>query len=360
MEKKNLFTVLGMCMVFATGLTGCGESQTDNIKQNVSEATNDTLEGTETSDTTEVETGEDQTASYPLSVENFNQTTTYDKAPEKVIALSYSSAELLTALGLEESVIAIYQSSNTVDEVSPEYQEAVKKIPVPESINSGGVPTLENMLALKGDMIISQSYFYNVAAFGTMEDYAANGVNIYVPEGTYVLGADMENVYTDIRNFGNIFGVQERAEELIADMQEQIAEVTTAIEGQASVKVMVFDSEMNGAIYTSGGGSLENSLIELAGGENVFADLEEQFTSIAVEEIISRNPEVIVINDYGALTAEEKIDYLKSLEELSEVDAIKNERFVSIPFFSVMPGVQNTDVVKVIASELYPELFNAE
>ena len=162
MKKKKVFAVLGMCMVFTMGLIGCGGSQEDNIGQNVSEVANDTSERIEATDKTEEE---NQTASYPLSVENFNQTTVYEKAPEKVIALSYSSAELLTALGLEESVIAIYQSSNTVDEVLPEYQEAVKTIPVPESINSGGVPTLENMLALEGDMIVSQSYFYNIAAF---------------------------------------------------------------------------------------------------------------------------------------------------------------------------------------------------
>ena len=63
-EKKKVFAVLGMCMVFTMGLIGCGGSQEDNIGQNVSEVANDTSERIEATDKTEEE---NQTASYPLS-----------------------------------------------------------------------------------------------------------------------------------------------------------------------------------------------------------------------------------------------------------------------------------------------------
>lgn len=110
----------------------------------------------------------------------------------------------------------------------------------------------------------------------------------------------------------------------------------------------------------SGGVGLAQNLIELAGGENIFADTDKQFLNVGAEEIISRNPDVIVIHAYtylGDEDAQGKIDYLMNAAELSEVTAIKNNNIVIVPLFQVNPSIQNVNYVENLAAAMYPELF---
>ena len=58
-------------------------------------------------------------------IENNGRTTTYDSVPERVVVLSYSNAETMAALGLEDKVVAAFPGMYTLDDVLPEYQEAV-------------------------------------------------------------------------------------------------------------------------------------------------------------------------------------------------------------------------------------------
>ena len=71
-------------------------------------------------------------------IENNGRTTTYDSVPERVVVLSYSNAETMAALGLEDKVVAAFPGMYTLDDVLPEYQEAVAAMPfITEGLNSG-------------------------------------------------------------------------------------------------------------------------------------------------------------------------------------------------------------------------------
>lgn len=230
----------------------------------------------------------------PVSVENFNQVTEYTGKPERVVALTLNSAEILAALGEEDCLVGIAVNNNTVEDVLPEYVEAIQAVPAPEEINTG-IPSLEGLMSLSPDLIVANSYYFNVPTFGTMEDYAGNGIHFYVPEGSYVENATIENTYNDIRNLGKILGKTEEAEKLVQDMQDRISAVQKAVEGQESVRVMMFDSINEDLLCVAGGSGLAQNLVELAGGRNIFSDLEEQFPTVSMEDIIKEDPEVIVI-----------------------------------------------------------------
>ena len=294
----------------------------------------------------------------PVSVENFNQVTEYTGKPERVVALTLNSAEILAALGEEDCLVGIAVNNNTVEDVLPEYVEAIQAVPAPEEINTG-IPSLEGLMSLSPDLIVANSYYFNVPTFGTMEDYAGNGIHFYVPEGSYVENATIENTYNDIRNLGKILGKTEEAEKLVQDMQDRISAVQKAVEGQESVRVMMFDSINEDLLCVAGGSGLAQNLVEFAGGRNIFSDLEEQFPTVSMEDIIKEDPEVIVIHNYTVdpADAQSKIDYLKSAEELAGVSAVKNDRIVVIPLFAINPSLQNADAIETIAAALYPELF---
>ena len=70
----------------------------------------------------------------PVVIENMGRTTTYEEAPETAVALSYSIAEIMVALGLEDKIVAIAPSMYILDQVSEEYRETVGSFPVLEGI----------------------------------------------------------------------------------------------------------------------------------------------------------------------------------------------------------------------------------
>ena len=100
--------------------------------------------------------------------------------------------------------------------------------------------------------------------------------------------------------------------------------------------------------------SVENMLIEKAGGKNIFSDItEKQWITVSYEEILKRNPDVIVIHDYDSPSVEEKIAEIKANPSLAQLDCVKNNRFVTITLESVLPGNRMAYTVELLSKAFY-------
>lgn len=97
--------------------------------------------------------------------------------------------------------------------------------------------------------------------------------------------------------------------------------------------------------------------INHAGGVNVFEDLEKTWNTVSWEAVVEADPDIIVINDYGDTTAEEKIQSLKDNEALSDVTAIKNENFLVITLPEVFASTRVADTIEKFAEAFHPECF---
>lgn len=296
----------------------------------------------------------------PVTLENFDRTVVFKEKPKSVAVLTLNAAEILSALGETDAITAIARNGNLVEDVLPNFRAALEDRAFPDVINKG-LPTLEGMLGLGVDTVICNSYYFRVPQiFGTMEDYAANGITFYINEGSYVDKCTIENTYNDIRNIGAIFSVPERADKLIDAMKTRFAAVADKIKGLEPKSVMSFDSLTEDSFCVAGGSGLVQNLIEMAGGKNAFGDLDAQFPKVNLEEIIIRAPDVIVVHAYTAddvRDGQNKIEQLKKIRELSEIPAIKNNNFIVVPVFEVFPGLQNADYVEMLAAALHPEAF---
>lgn len=300
-------------------------------------------------------------SSYPLTIENNGVTTTYTEAPERVVVVEYPAAEIMTALGLEDKIVAVAPSMNSIDEVMEEYRDTIAELPTfPENSLTNGTPNLEAVLSMEPDFVYGTSYSFDASACGSLEDYAANDIATYASEGTYVEEPTMDNLYNDIMNIGKIFDVQDRAEQLVSEIQEREQAVADAVEGASEVPVFVFDYDMGqGVLLTTGGPTLEDYMIQLSKGTNIFGDLGTQYANVSVEEIIAKNPEwIIVTNYYTADDGQNKVDYMKSLPELAEVPAVANDNFLILSGLAVWPSLQSIDALEAIAQSLHPECFN--
>lgn len=292
----------------------------------------------------------------PVVIENMGRTTTYEEAPETAVALSYSIAEIMVALGLEDKIVAIAPSMYILDQVSEEYRETVGSFPVLEG--SYGVPTLETVLDTGAEFVFGDAYSFYASGVGTAEDFEAAGVNIYATEGTYVEDATFENIYNDIINIGKIFRVEERAEELVAQLREREASVEASVAGLEPVRVFYFDSDTGGGVdmSTVGNTGLQSLMLEMAGAENIFSDVEGQFVAVSWEDVVDRDPEYIIVCDYyGEGYADEKIAELKANPATMDMDAVVNDRFIVVPGLAMFPSLECMDAVELIAAGLHPD-----
>lgn len=289
---------------------------------------------------------------FPVTVDNCGVRTTYDRPPSRTVTIHQHPAELMLALGLKDRMVGTaFPDSAVLPELKADF-EAVPELAEKE-------PSFETVLDAEPDLV----YGGYGSAFAenegrSREAFADAGIDTHLNR-EYCGGkrVTMEDTYDEIRTIGDIFGVPDRADELVADLRGRVDEAASAVEDEPEVPVFVYDSGDKTA-FTAGGKGLGTELIRLAGGENVFADLDDVFGDVSWEQVVERRPEVIAVYDYaGAGSVEQKKEYLLSQPALADVPAVKNERFVVLPLTVTLVGIRSAHAVGDLARGLHPESF---
>ncbi len=113
--------------------------------------------------------------------------------------------------------------------------------------------------------------------------------------------------------------------------------------------MFVYDSGEEGP-FTAGAYAMPTALIEAAGGVNIMADLEKSWATVAWEPVVDRNPEIIVIVNYGEVTADQKIAFLEAHPAFASVDAVVNDRYVVLDYVEATPGPRNIRAVEKLVA----------
>ncbi len=315
--KRLSALLLALIMIFS--LSACTQKAVETEAPTTATEAVTTVAETTAAETTAAET---KAASdfEPFSVVTFEgKEVTYDHIPEKVVSFNLHTTENLLSLGLGDKIIG--KAYNNA-EVLPEYKEAFDKIPV----LAEKYPALEVVLGAGPDFVYGRSSAFGEKGVASVDSFVENDIMPYVSKATYTSGATMEDTYADYEFLGKLFGVEDKANEIISNMKAQIASVEDKVKDTKRAKVFVFDFGVDDAFTC--GRSLESDIISKAGGENVFGNIDKTWVRVSWEEVVAADPEIIVINDYGKTTAAEKIQSLKDNPALADVKAIKNDRFV--------------------------------
>lgn len=281
-----------------------------------------------------------------VTIDNYGREIVIEKMPQKVLTLGPNCSELFIALGLGDYIIG-----NTLDNHSrgplPEYAEAYAKIP---ELNYSSA-TREAVVSSGADFVYGIDWEFGKEGLD-IEELAQYGMTTYINSA-----ATLEQIYQEITDIGKIFKIEDRANEFIEDQKARIAAVEEKVKGQTPVKVLVYDSGGEG-VFTCGGSNFETLLIGKAGGKNVFDDItDKQWTTVSYEEVLKREPDIILIHDYDSPSVEEKIAAIKSDPALSQLDCVKNEKFGIITLESVLPGDRMAYTVEMLAKTFYTDLF---
>ncbi|WP_410654157.1 ABC transporter substrate-binding protein [Amycolatopsis sp. lyj-112] len=161
----------------------------------------------------------------------------------------------------------------------------------------------------------------------------------------------LEALYTDLRNLGDIFGVRQRADELVTELKGRFDKVRAAAPKTAPAKVFVYDSGTDQP-FTAGKHAAPHDIIEAAGGTNVFRDLQDGWGSVGWEAVVRAEPEVIVVVDYADQPAQDKIAFLKSSPQLKNTPAVRDNRFHIVSYGDLVSGPRNASGAESLATYL--------
>lgn len=296
-------------------------------------------------------TQQKENASYEkVTINNLGHTLTFTQPPKRAVALNQHATEIMLALGLQDSMVG---TAYLDDAILPEFKDTYAKIPV----LSKAYPSKEVFMATAPDFAYAGwKGAFTEKALGTVQELASAGIPAYIQESSTTPFPTLENVYQDIRNIGRIFDVEERAENLIATMQKDVDRTVKQVGSVTKpLNVFVYDSGEDKAVTAAG--NYMSSLIALAGGKNIFSDIEKGWAEVSWEEVVHRNPDVIVIVDYGAKTVKEKKNVLLSKKELAKAPAIINQRFIVLPLSAAAEGIRAPQTLDTLARGLHPEAF---
>ena len=200
--------------------------------QPAADADSDTQEDADAQDSADADKTADAEGTkteYPLTITTYDYDgneieTTYEKAPEKVLAVYQGSIETMLALGLEDRLVATAGLDN---EVPDELKDAFSKTNYLDEFT----PSLETVTMLEPDMILSWSSLFSDKNLGNVTDWIDKGCNTYYNTNTRPDGdRTLENEFTDILNLGKIFDVQDKAQAIVDDAKAVIDKTLTATE----------------------------------------------------------------------------------------------------------------------------------
>lgn len=198
---------------------------------------------------------------------------TLARPARRIVSLVPAATEILFALGAGDAVVG-----RTRYGVHP---EAARRVP---SVGEGVRPSTELVVSRNPDLVILYAGEENRSSVRELERLGLR--TLAMEHDTF------GDLYRAIRRLGVVTGRPGRARRLAGTMRCEISAVASVTAG--APRMGVYYDVWGDPPITVGRGSYLDSLISVAGGENVFDDLPSPSPRVSLEAIVDRDPDVIV------------------------------------------------------------------
>lgn len=302
---------------------------------------------------------------YPLTLQNCGVPVIFTKAPNKIVSIGQGMTEVLFSLGLADKMVG---TGVWVGPVLKPFEEANKRI----KRLADNDPSFESVVGQEPDLVAAEFEWHvgTSGSVGKRDQFGELGINTYVSPADCVAknnttGGDgvrkelftMDLIYRQISELAQIFDIEERGAALIAELKAREAKAVASIgaAGNSGLPIVFWFSskELAGDAFIAGKNSAPAYILKTLGAKNV-VDTEEEWPLVGWETIINADPAIIVIAEmdrrrYAADSAAAKIDFLTSDSVTSQMDAVKNKRFVLMDAQSMNPTLRTIDGIEQLA-----------
>jgi iron complex transport system substrate-binding protein len=261
--------------------------------------------------------------------------------PQRIVSLVPALTEVLFAVGAGPQVVAV----SSFDVYPPE----VQKLPRVGALLD---PDTERILALRPDM---------VAVYGSQSDLEAQLGRAGVRTYSYRHGG-ISSVVDSMQELGDITGRGDAARRVVADIRARLDAIGARVRGRPRPRVLlVFERQPRTLreLYVSGGRGFLHEILEIAGGQNVFADTARESAQPSIETILARAPDVILEVRAEGLIADREVEGERQVwTALTSIPAVRDGRihFLSGQYL-VVPGPRVAAAAEALARTLHPAAF---
>ncbi len=284
-------------------------------------------------------------AAFPVTLTDAaGRAVTIQAKPERLISGYYITTSMLIALGQQDKLVGIEAKADT----RPIYSLAAAGLLELPNVGTAKAFDLEGCAALQPDLIILPLKLKdNVPA---LEELGLT-VLLVNPES-------LEQLNSTISLLGNVTDAKERAQALLDYNQKTLDFLTKTLNGVQCPTVYLAGN--SSYLSTAGAKMYQNTLLELGGGQNVASGLEDTYwADISYEQLLSWNPEVIIIASGASYTKDEILQD----PQLSQLAAVQNGRVYAMPsglesWDSPVPSVLVGS--RWIAAVLHEDLYRFE
>ncbi len=256
--------------------------------------------------------------------------------PERIISLVPGATEILFAIGAGPRIVAV----SSYDKEPPQ----VASLPRVGALLD---PDVERILSLRPDLIV---------VYGSQHDLVRQLERARIAHFSYVHGG-LTDIFTTIRTLGTRTADADQAARVTRHIEDTLADIRKRVEGRARPRTMLIFGREPGTLrnlYASGGYGFLHDVLEIAGGEDVFADITRESVQATTELVLTRAPEVIV----ELRATDEAAPDMKAWQSVPSIPAVRNGRIVTLTGSEmVTAGPRIGQAALRLAKALHPEAF---
>lgn len=272
-----------------------------------------------------------------MAIENCGQRTTIVAPPKRVLLIGDNAVPLLPISALDR-VVAL--AGNPPFEIySQELRQRVEKIPrIGHEQAAGSVEvTLEEVLIQSPDLVIGLSQ--PAAETGVTRDALTRaGIPVIelqsfcLTQSKALKNPDFENVYAQMELYGRLFGATDSAANTVNDLRRRVTAVQDSAPGLSDrPTAALFVTPGSSIVYAYGDGSMFDAQMDTLGLSNVFGDVKQRVFEVNLEELLAKNPKVVILG-YTSGEPKNLKEVFLGLAGIERVRAVQNDEILVLRF----------------------------
>lgn len=338
MKLWNKLLSLTLAAAMALSVAGCGQTAASSETVSSEAASSEAAP-------TAAPTASAETAAEGISfTDQAGRTVTLDAPADTVVSCYYITTYAVIALGKTDAIVGLENKADT----RALYSLAAPELPQLTQVGTLKSLDVEAVASLAPDLVIMPKKLMDNAQ--TLEDL---GIPVMVVDPE-----TQEGLETMLTLMGQALGAEDRAAQLVSyyhDQQDRMAQLTEGLD-KPSVCVLSNSSYLS----VAPAGMYQNDLIELAGGTNAAADIQDDYwAEVSYETLLAMAPDVLVIPSAASYTAQDVLGDA----QLAALPAVQNGAVYTMP-----QGLDEWDSptpssvlgIQWLTSVLHPDAYSFE
>ncbi|SCF00167.1 iron complex transport system substrate-binding protein [Micromonospora viridifaciens] len=258
---------------------------------------------------------------YPVTVNNCGVDVTFDAAPQRVVLLKSAAVPYLHALGVMDRVTA------RAGQYPKEYYDGATRTELDRIPLLTDKTDTSGHLQISKEAVISQQPDLVLGEVDNLSRDALSAVDIPLLEEPALCPGSttaptFDDIYAQLQTYGKVFGRTAEAEAAVTALKGRMTTIQAdAGPSSARTAAVLYPTVGGGTTYAYGTASMAHPQLEAAGFRNVFGDVQERVFEVSVEELLGRNPDVLILlySDGDPKAVEQGLTGLPGAEKLKAV-----------------------------------------